>query len=192
MVSVSNVLTNLFLFPPHSYSFTGRQAVANTVAGMYTLLPGAYLVSSVYSGSLDSDFFTDIIKTAVIIGIGGWTGTILCSPTLLGTTRGLMWQRHQASPGLRHGISSEDMGRSVGRPVLQRERSTRHLVNMNEPIPPRPHRRHPSGTLKGHRRHASRASSVGSGGGASPRHHRVESNASYFDFEHPTSTMLYF
>ena len=47
-------------------SFTGRQAVVNAVAGMYALLPGAYLVSSVYAGSLDSSFFTDIIKTAVV------------------------------------------------------------------------------------------------------------------------------
>jgi len=73
--------------------FTGRQAVGNTVAGLYVLLPGAYLVKSLYSDSINGAFFTDIVQKAVIIGIGAWTGSILCSPTLLGTTRGLMSQQ---------------------------------------------------------------------------------------------------
>jgi uncharacterized membrane protein YjjP (DUF1212 family) len=71
--------------------FTGRQAMGNTVAGIYVLLPGAYLVNALYTSETE-DFFTDIIFRAVIIGIGAWTGTMLCSPTLLGTTRGLLAQ----------------------------------------------------------------------------------------------------
>lgn len=73
--------------------FTGRQAVGNTVAGLYVLLPGAYLVRSLYSSDLDATFFIDIIQNSVIIGIGAWTGTIVCSPTLLGTTKGLLAQQ---------------------------------------------------------------------------------------------------
>jgi uncharacterized membrane protein YjjP (DUF1212 family) len=96
--------------------FTGRQAVGNTVAGMYVLVPGAYLVTSMYptsnsdggSSSSGSFFFMDIITRAIIIGIGGWTGTILCSPTLLGTTRGLMWQHpgKGGTGGRRHGATT--------------------------------------------------------------------------------------
>ena len=73
--------------------FTGRQAIGNTVAGLYVLLPGAYLVTSLYSTTINGSFFTDIIQRAVVIGIGGWTGSMLCSPTLLGTTKGLMNQQ---------------------------------------------------------------------------------------------------
>lgn len=87
--------------------FTGRQAIGNTVAGMYVLLPGAYLVRSLYSTNVDGSFFTDIIKMAVIIGLGAWTGSILCSPTLLGTTRGLLWQQ-QGFSGLRRASRSND------------------------------------------------------------------------------------
>ena len=32
--------------------FTGRQAVGNTVAGLYVLAPGAYLVKSLYSTNI--------------------------------------------------------------------------------------------------------------------------------------------
>lgn len=74
--------------------FTGRQAVGNTSAGMYVLVPGAYMVSSLTSWStVQSDFFSSIISRAIAIGIGGWTGSILCSPAVLGTTRGLVLQR---------------------------------------------------------------------------------------------------
>ena len=69
--------------------FTGRQALGNTVAGLYVLLPGAYLVTQVYSDRIDG-FLWQIILRAIIIGIGGWTGTILCTPTLLGINKGLM------------------------------------------------------------------------------------------------------
>jgi len=78
--------------------------VGNTVTGLYTLLPGAYLVSALYIGP-SSSYVTDILKIAVILGIGGWTGTILCSPTLLGTTRGLLWQSPTVAPNLRHSTS---------------------------------------------------------------------------------------
>lgn len=71
--------------------FTGRQALGNTVAGLYVLLPGAYLVTTVYENSIEG-FLMSIIVRAVIIGLGAWTGTILCSPTLLGTNRGLLNQ----------------------------------------------------------------------------------------------------
>lgn len=43
----------------------------------------------------DSSFFLDIIQKAVVIGIGAWTGSLLCSPTLLGTTSGLLNQQSQ-------------------------------------------------------------------------------------------------
>jgi uncharacterized membrane protein YjjB (DUF3815 family) len=79
--------------------FTGRQAVGNTVAGLYVLLPGAYLVRSLYSSDLDATLFIDIVQNSVIIGVGAWTGTILCSPTLLGTTKGLLAQQSRHSTG---------------------------------------------------------------------------------------------
>jgi uncharacterized membrane protein YjjP (DUF1212 family) len=73
--------------------FTGRQAVGNAVCGLYVVLPGAYLVSSLYSTDLTNDFFAAITVRSVVIGIGAWTGSILCSPTVLGTTRGLSTQQ---------------------------------------------------------------------------------------------------
>jgi uncharacterized membrane protein YjjB (DUF3815 family) len=69
--------------------FTGRQAVGNTVAGLYVLLPGAYMVTGIF-GSDSTELFVGIIQRSVFIGIGAWSGTILCSPTLLGATRGLL------------------------------------------------------------------------------------------------------
>ena len=66
--------------------FTGRQALGNTVAGIYVLLPGAYLVDSVYTEKVDG-FLSSIILRACIIGVGAWTGTVLCSPTLLGRSK---------------------------------------------------------------------------------------------------------
>jgi uncharacterized membrane protein YjjP (DUF1212 family) len=73
--------------------FTGRQAVGNAVCGIYTLLPGAYLVATLYTDDLTNDFFAEVTLRSVIIGIGAWTGSILCSPTVLGTTRGLSTQQ---------------------------------------------------------------------------------------------------
>ncbi|CAB9514481.1 pheromone-regulated membrane protein [Seminavis robusta] len=87
--------------------FTGRQAVGNTSSGMYVLVPGADMVSSMFvTGSFTSAFFTSIISQAIAIGIGGWTGTILCSPTVLGTTRGLLWQHKGLKLELQIGGSS--------------------------------------------------------------------------------------
>lgn len=73
--------------------FTGRQAVGNSIAGLYVLLPGAYLVKSIGTASVDESFFVDIIQKAVVIGMGSWAGTILCSPTVLGTTAGILHQQ---------------------------------------------------------------------------------------------------
>lgn len=88
--------------------FTGRQALGNTVAGLYVLLPGAYLVTQVYSDRIDG-FLWQIILRAIIIGIGGWSGTILCSPTLLGINKGLM-EHSKAGPTLvENGFVSDNM-----------------------------------------------------------------------------------
>ena len=86
--------------------FTGRQALGNTVAGLYVLLPGAYLVTQVYSDRIDG-FLWQIILRAIIIGIGGWTGTILCTPTLLGINKGLM-DHTKAVPTLVENASDND------------------------------------------------------------------------------------
>ena len=77
--------------------FTGKQAVGNTISGLYVLLPGAYWVKSLYDGDVDGSFFTGIVVRATGIGIGAWTGTVLCSPTLLGVTRGLVSQQQQSN-----------------------------------------------------------------------------------------------
>ena len=150
-------------------SFTGRQAVGNTVAGIYMLLPGAYLVTSISSGNLDASFFTDIIFRSIIIGIGGWTGTILCSPTLLGTTRGLLWQQ------------SNKTELDMDRHQLQDPPPPPYISGSNSVAGSARHRR--MGSVMSH------GSSNEQRGG---RHHRHESNVSVFDFNHPTSTMLFF
>lgn len=88
--------------------FTGRQALGNTVAGLYVLLPGAYLVTQVYSDHIDG-FLWQIILRAIIIGIGAWTGTILCSPTLLGINKGLMEHSKAAPTLVENGSISDNM-----------------------------------------------------------------------------------
>lgn len=91
--------------------FTGRQALGNTVAGLYVLLPGAYLVTQVYSDRIDG-FLWQIVQRAIIIGIGAWTGTLLCSPTLLGINKGLM-EHSKAAPSLvENGYMSDNMSSS--------------------------------------------------------------------------------
>jgi uncharacterized membrane protein YjjP (DUF1212 family) len=80
--------------------FTGRQAVGNTVAGIFVLLPGAYLVNALYDGDKNS-FFANIILRSIVIGIGAWTGTMICSPTLLGTTGGLLLAQKRPRSGAR-------------------------------------------------------------------------------------------
>ncbi|CAB9513206.1 pheromone-regulated membrane protein [Seminavis robusta] len=181
--------------------FTGRQAVGNTVAGIYMLLPGAYLVSSIYSGDLDSSFFTDILKSAIVTGIGAWSGTILCSPTLLGTTRGLLWQQQAKLPGLRRGLSKEG-DRAPPPSTEDNSRTSRSNRGGHVSFAPKGHHRVGSKTLSAasghHHRDGSRGSSAqqASTGGHSNKsphqHHRIESNVSIFDFDHPTSTMLFF
>ena len=70
--------------------FIGRNALANSIAGIYVLLPGAYLVNEIYNTNQAEGFLETIIFRSIIIGIGAWTGTLLCSPTVLGSTRGLL------------------------------------------------------------------------------------------------------
>ena len=85
--------------------FTGRQALGNTVAGLYVLLPGAYLVTTVFNDRIDG-FLSGIIVRAAIIGIGAWTGTILCSPTLLGVNKGILVNHSSGMLSLVEGSSS--------------------------------------------------------------------------------------
>lgn len=92
-VSAASITFSAALFS----RFTGRQAVGNTVAGLYALLPGAYLVKSFNSYDTNTAFFAEILEKAISIGIGSWTGTLLCSPTLLSTTRGLVQQQQHLS-----------------------------------------------------------------------------------------------
>jgi uncharacterized membrane protein YjjP (DUF1212 family) len=67
--------------------FTGREALGNTFAGLYALTPGTYMVRALMATS-KAGFIENVLVTAVVIGLGGWTGTILCSPTILGKTSG--------------------------------------------------------------------------------------------------------
>jgi uncharacterized membrane protein YjjP (DUF1212 family) len=78
--------------------FTGRQALGNTVSGLYVLLPGAYLVDQVFANKM-SGFLESIILRSIIIGLGCWTGTLLCSPTLFGTNRANLQQSGYVSTG---------------------------------------------------------------------------------------------
>ena len=74
--------------------FSGRQALGDTVTGLYVLLPGAYLAKGLFKAAeknvIDSALLSSIVVMAVTIGLGGWTGSILVSPTILGTNRGLL------------------------------------------------------------------------------------------------------
>lgn len=91
--------------------FSGKQAVANTVAALYALVPGAYLVSVLLTtGSLDNSFLTNIIQRSVIIGLGAWTGSTLCSPTLLGTPASFF---NQPSPSFTLGTTKADRGTAL-------------------------------------------------------------------------------
>lgn len=88
--------------------YTGRQSVANTIAGLYVLLPGAYLVTGLYKSEIDGTFFIEIVERAVGIGIGAWTGSILCSPTLLGTTKGLAQQQEHGASARSRTLAEND------------------------------------------------------------------------------------
>ncbi len=75
--------------------FIGRQALGDAMTGLYVLVPGAYLARGMFNSSeegiiLDSGLLSNIIVIGVTVGLGGWTGTMLCSPTILGTNNGLL------------------------------------------------------------------------------------------------------
>lgn len=76
--------------------FTGRQALGDTIIGLYVLLPGSYLAEGLFTSAgnnvLDSGLLSNLVTIAVTIGLGGWTSTMLCSPTILGTNKGLLSQ----------------------------------------------------------------------------------------------------
>jgi len=76
--------------------FSGRQAIGNAVAGLYPLLPGAYLVTNFFQ--LQSlDWLGTVFFRAGAIGLGAWTGTLLCSPTMFGATKGLFQNKLTAN-----------------------------------------------------------------------------------------------
>jgi uncharacterized membrane protein YjjP (DUF1212 family) len=93
--------------------FTGRQALGDTVTGLYALVPGAYLARGLFaaaaSNSMSPDLLYNIIANSVVIGLGAWSGTILCSPTILGTNRGLINQSRSSHNrrDLRHSATME-------------------------------------------------------------------------------------
>jgi uncharacterized membrane protein YjjB (DUF3815 family) len=74
--------------------FTGRQALGDSLTGLYVLLPGAYLARGLLSATednvIDGKILTDIVVIATTIGLGGWTGSTLFSPIILGTNQGLL------------------------------------------------------------------------------------------------------
>ena len=73
--------------------FTGKGALGNTLAGLYALVPGTYMVQALLNTSRVG-FIENVLTAAATIGIGGWAGTLLCSPTILGKTSGLHgWSR---------------------------------------------------------------------------------------------------
>lgn len=68
--------------------FSGRSALGMTLAGLYALVPGTYMAATLL-GPNKSNFVEGVLTAAATIGVGGWTGTLLCSPTILGKTSGL-------------------------------------------------------------------------------------------------------
>lgn len=74
--------------------FTGRNALSNSIAGLYVLLPGSYLMNEVYhtgnEESATNGFLQKIILRSILIGIGAWTGSLLCSPIVLGSTNTML------------------------------------------------------------------------------------------------------
>mmetsp|Transcript_36110 Transcript_36110/g.44183 ORF Transcript_36110/g.44183 Transcript_36110/m.44183 type:complete len:128 (+) Transcript_36110:3-386(+) len=76
---------------------SGRQALGNSLSGLYVLVPGAYLIKSLF-GAQNTGWIETMAMNCVVIGLGAWTGTLLCSPTILGTTSGLL----QKSSAKRH------------------------------------------------------------------------------------------
>jgi uncharacterized membrane protein YjjB (DUF3815 family) len=76
--------------------FTGRQALGDTFAGLFALVPGIYIIESFFQGALRGDFkdtgsvLLNLVLKAVIIGVGSWCGTLLCAPNILGTNAGIL------------------------------------------------------------------------------------------------------
>jgi len=76
--------------------FTGKEALGNTLSGLYALVPGTYMVRALLSPSR-VNFIESVLFAAVSIGLGGWTGTILCSPTILGKSSWLFRSQDNAN-----------------------------------------------------------------------------------------------
>ena len=74
--------------------FTGKQALGSTLAGLYALVPGTYMVRALLSDNR-VNFLESVLVTASTIGLGAWAGTLLCSPTILGQTSG--WTKGEKS-----------------------------------------------------------------------------------------------
>ena len=89
-VKVEDGLTINFLFMNLGwYSHDDPFGPTTQVAGLYVLLPGAYLVRQLFDIENNSlEFLGEIFYSASVIGLGAWSGTLLCSPLLLGITGG--------------------------------------------------------------------------------------------------------
>ena len=59
--------------------FTGRQSTGNMMTGLNVLVPGAYAINTLVGGGAQN-FIIEILYRATVIGLGGWTGIMLCSP----------------------------------------------------------------------------------------------------------------
>lgn len=68
--------------------FTGRGALGMALAGLYALVPGTYMAKTLLAPN-KVGFIESVLSAAATIGVGGWTGTLLCSPTIMGKTSGL-------------------------------------------------------------------------------------------------------
>jgi uncharacterized membrane protein YjjB (DUF3815 family) len=66
----------------------GRGSLGNTLGGLYALVPGAYMVRILLSPNRVG-FLENVLLIAATIGLGGWAGTILSSPTIMGKSSGL-------------------------------------------------------------------------------------------------------
>ena len=67
--------------------FTGRGALGNTLAGLYVFVPGVFMVRGMFSATTMS-FLEAVVSEAVVIGLGTWLGTVLCSLSIFGKPSG--------------------------------------------------------------------------------------------------------
>ena len=74
--------------------FTGKQAIANILAGIYVLVPGAYLILN-FNDQGDTLAYTEVGIRGIVIGMGIWIGGLICSPMILGTTDALVRQSQE-------------------------------------------------------------------------------------------------